>query len=633
MFDNLSTKNKTMVFVAVVLVIFSLLVYGYIYNEQKNILQELEKSSYKHFQESYEKILVKHKEFYENRVRANIRSVGVKEAFKNKDRKQLREISQGRWDTLTSENEYLKVMHFINADGKSFLRMHDINRHSDDIGQKRPMVAKVNKEHKPLDGFEEGVYGFLYRVFLPVFCNDTYIGALEFGSEPKQILEQMNYYNNIKGALFLNKNNNTKQQNGFSLGEYYLAYDNYEKSDVIFEILKDYDFKSRDHHKINNRTYILYSYDMLNYDGKSTAKVVFINDITETMDMYYLRLQSLFIFLFSLLFVLLLIINVGFKKFIAILDKTNNDLKENQKALQAILKEQKEASEKIQDYVKLIDQNIITSTTDLDGRIRHISNAFCTISGYEEAELLGHSFEKIRHPDMEKELFKMMWKALSNDEVFTSELKSLKKNGGFFWVDTTIYPIYDSEKNKIGYTSIGRNITDKKLLEELSITDGLTEIYNRRHFNNLFREIITQSKRKNELLAFIIIDVDFFKLYNDTYGHQKGDEALIKLASALKKSLKRTDDYCFRLGGEEFGIVFKPKDKQEALEFAQTIRKAINNLKIPHKTSEVDEHLSVSMGMIVEYAKEIRSDDVIYKAADDLLYRAKNEGRNRVVSN
>ena len=183
MFDNLSTKNKTMVFVAVVLVIFSLLVYGYIYNEQKNKLQELEKSSYKHFQESYEKILVKHKEFYENRVRANIRSVGVKEAFKNKDRKQLREISQGRWDTLTSENEYLKVMHFINADGKSFLRMHDINRHSDDIGQKRPMVAKVNKEHKPLDGFEEGVYGFLYRVFLPVFCNDTYIGALEFGSE------------------------------------------------------------------------------------------------------------------------------------------------------------------------------------------------------------------------------------------------------------------------------------------------------------------------------------------------------------------------------------------------------------------------------------------------------------------
>ncbi|MDY0117095.1 MAG: hypothetical protein RBR59_05940, partial [Sulfurimonadaceae bacterium] len=108
MLGNLSTKNKTMLFVAVVLVVFSLLIFGYIYNEQKNKLQELEQSYYKNFQESYYKVLAKHKEFYENRVRANIGSVGVKDAFANKEREKLQQISQGRWDTLRKENQYLK---------------------------------------------------------------------------------------------------------------------------------------------------------------------------------------------------------------------------------------------------------------------------------------------------------------------------------------------------------------------------------------------------------------------------------------------------------------------------------------------------------------------------------------------
>ncbi|MDY0117860.1 MAG: diguanylate cyclase, partial [Sulfurimonadaceae bacterium] len=678
----------------------------------------------------------------------------VKDAFANKEREKLQQISQGRWDTLRKENQYLKVMHFILADGQSFLRMHDVPVFGDNIAQKRPMVAKVNKEQKPLDGFEEGVYGFLYRVFLPVFHNENYIGTLEFGSEPKQILEEMLYYNNISGALFLNKNDSTKARDGFSLGKYHLVFDNFEEEDSVVEILKDYDFLTHAHKEVDGHVYVLYTFDMSDFNGVSTAKVVFINDITETVALYNERLQSLFVFLFSLLFILLLVVNVGFKKIIAILDKTNKDLKTNEKFLQSILdnsahaiiatdrngmitmfnnqaqkllqysaeevigkknieifyhKEdlekksielfkkikkdfmadfsvcvektkqnienrdewrfldkynhpydvqvnvttlsyngdmmsgynfiieditaQKLANKKIKDYVKLIDRNIITSTTDLDGKIIHISDAFCHVSGYEKEELLGNRFEKIRHPDIEKELFKNMWKTLLNDNIFIAELKSLKKDGGFFWVATTIYPIYDSVKNKIGYTSIGRDITDKKLLEELAITDGLTDIYNRRHFNNLFTQIITQSKRKNELLSFIIIDVDYFKLYNDTYGHQKGDEALKKVALALKNSLKRADDYCFRLGGEEFGVVFKPKDKKEALDMAESIRKKLSSLKIPHETSLVDKYLSISMGMITKYAKEIKNDDEIYKAADDLLYQAKEEGRNRVVSN
>jgi polar amino acid transport system substrate-binding protein len=170
-----------------------------------------------------------------------------------------------------------------------------------------------------------------------------------------------------------------------------------------------------------------------------------------------------------------------------------------------------------------------------------------------------------------------------------------------------------------------------KQLEKISITDALTNIYNRRYFNEIFPKVINSAKRKNELVSFIIMDIDHFKQYNDTYGHQMGDEVLRKVAKTIKDSLHRADDYCFRLGGEEFGVIFKSDAKEKASEFANIIRENIENLHINHSGNSASSYVTVSMGLICKQANDIKDDDEVYKQGDDLLYKAKESGRNKVV--
>lgn len=281
-------------------------------------------------------------------------------------------------------------------------------------------------------------------------------------------------------------------------------------------------------------------------------------------------------------------------------------------------------------YLDIVDKYVIISSTDLKGKITSVSSAFCEITGYTKEELLGKHHNIIRHPSMPSELYKQMWKTIKNDQVWSGEIQNLKKDGSFYWVYSTISPVFDHDSNKIGYTSIRQDISDKKQIELISITDGLTNIYNRRHFNELFPKIINSAKRKNEFVAFLIMDIDHFKQYNDTYGHQMGDEVLIKVAAAIKKSLQRADDYCFRLGGEEFGVIFKADSKEHAEQFANTIRENIENLHIEHSGNSAGSYVTASMGLICKNANDINNADEVYKQGDDLLYRSKESGRNRV---
>ena len=292
----------------------------------------------------------------------------------------------------------------------------------------------------------------------------------------------------------------------------------------------------------------------------------------------------------------------------------------------------KELNYKLQEKEKLLDQNIIISSTDLNGKITYISEAFSKVTGYKKNELIGNSHSILKHPDTNPELFRQLWKTISSDKTWTGEIKNLRKDGGYYWNLQSIYPVYDNFGKKIGYTSIGQDVTDKKRVEELSITDALTSIYNRRHFNELFPKIIHSAKRDNTLVSFLIMDIDFFKQYNDTYGHQMGDTTLIKLAECLKKSLRRADDYCFRLGGEEFGIIFNTDAKDKAVLFANDVRQNVESMQIEHSASSASTYVTVSIGLVCKRANEIDSSDAMYKEADDLLYKAKELGRNRVVS-
>jgi diguanylate cyclase (GGDEF)-like protein len=171
----------------------------------------------------------------------------------------------------------------------------------------------------------------------------------------------------------------------------------------------------------------------------------------------------------------------------------------------------------------------------------------------------------------------------------------------------------------------------EKKLQELSITDALTNLYNRRYFNEIFPKFINSSKRKKEKVYFAILDIDYFKLYNDNYGHLSGDKALLSVAQCMQNSLLRADDYCFRLGGEEFGILFHEKSNKQAEAFIEKIRASIEDLKIEHNYNLASKYITASLGLVGLEAESITTCDALYKDADELLYKAKENGRNRVV--
>ncbi|CAH0537243.1 diguanylate cyclase [Vibrio marisflavi] len=170
---------------------------------------------------------------------------------------------------------------------------------------------------------------------------------------------------------------------------------------------------------------------------------------------------------------------------------------------------------------------------------------------------------------------------------------------------------------------------EKKKIEKLSITDPLTGLYNRRHYNKVLPDEIRRAQRSNDWLSFVILDVDSFKQYNDNYGHHNGDSQLIDIAKTLKSHCHRASDYCFRLGGEEFGIIFSSLSPEEAAAFVERLRAAIEHLQIEHKHSCVASVVTASFGLVTTNASNYEIEQ-LYEAADTALYKAKNSGRNRV---
>lgn len=291
--------------------------------------------------------------------------------------------------------------------------------------------------------------------------------------------------------------------------------------------------------------------------------------------------------------------------------------------------------EEINTFYRIFDENIIASSTDPKGLIKNVSKAFCKISGYSKEELIGKHHNIVRHPDMPKSIYQEMWKTIKDGKVWKGDIKNLRKDGTSYWVSTIIEPIFDKFNEISGYEAVRQDITDKKRIYELSIKDGLTNVFNRRYFNDIAQEEINDSARNNKTFAFLLLDIDNFKKYNDTYGHQKGDDVLISVANSLKSTFKRSDDKVFRLGGEEFGVLINTNEESDIYNLAQDAKRNIELLNIEHKENLSIGIVSASIGLAI-ISLEIKDRhynlDYIYKLADEQLYKAKANGRNRIES-
>ena len=169
------------------------------------------------------------------------------------------------------------------------------------------------------------------------------------------------------------------------------------------------------------------------------------------------------------------------------------------------------------------------------------------------------------------------------------------------------------------------------LLEQLSMYDGLTNIKNRRFFDESFERIYNKSRRDSSNFALIMIDIDYFKPYNDNYGHGQGDVALKKVANSLQNSLKRANDLVARYGGEEFVVLIQDIDEQGLEKIAKNILESINNLQITHEYSKISSHLTISMGIAYYNSNNDIPKLKILMEADENLYKVKNSGKNNFL--
>jgi diguanylate cyclase (GGDEF)-like protein len=169
-------------------------------------------------------------------------------------------------------------------------------------------------------------------------------------------------------------------------------------------------------------------------------------------------------------------------------------------------------------------------------------------------------------------------------------------------------------------------------LEALSNTDGLLEIANRRHFDAKLDEEWRRAHRQQQPLSLLMIDVDYFKRYNDRYGHQAGDRCLQSVAMASLAALRRPGDLLARYGGEELAVILPNTEQNGAMLVAQAIQGGLAELRIPHSGSVVADHVTVSIGVATMVHDKQTHGAQLLAAADHGLYSAKEGGRNRICT-
>ncbi len=299
------------------------------------------------------------------------------------------------------------------------------------------------------------------------------------------------------------------------------------------------------------------------------------------------------------------------------------------------LTEQKKAEEDLRKLSRAVEQSPVTvMITDLNGDLTYVNPKFCEVSGYEAEEVIGENPRFLKSGHTSDEEYKTLWKTISSGNEWRGELHTRKKNGELFWESASISPIKSADGAITHYVAIKEDLTERKRLEEklreLSFVDGLTGLANRRSYEKAIKNEWNRAKRTKTAISVIMIDIDYFKSYNDTLGHAAGDECLRSVALSLKSKTVRGGDMLARYGGEEFIVILPSSDKNTATRLAEILRAKVESLGIKHPASVISDYVTISLGVASTIPGEVSDSSTLVSAADGELYRAKEEGRNMV---
>lgn len=279
----------------------------------------------------------------------------------------------------------------------------------------------------------------------------------------------------------------------------------------------------------------------------------------------------------------------------------------------------------------------------------HFDEQWCHLIGYKLNELPQHfhTWESRVHPEDLPQSVLDINAHLNEQTPFFRNVHRMKHKDGHWVYIMSSGQVTERNANNQAVRFIGTHTdithlkeveqaleSSNKKLKKLSLIDGLTGLSNRHALEEFFDKEWGHWKESQTPFSILMIDIDFFKHYNDTYGHLVGDDCLKQVAKVLSENVKRTHDIATRFGGEEFLIVLSGVQSDEAEKIAEKIRHDIENLKIDHSASQVSQYVTVSVG--VSYCAETlqkQDTETAISEADQALYKAKEQGRNQVVLN
>ncbi|MFD2443272.1 diguanylate cyclase domain-containing protein [Bacillus sp. CGMCC 1.16607] len=293
-------------------------------------------------------------------------------------------------------------------------------------------------------------------------------------------------------------------------------------------------------------------------------------------------------------------------------------------------------------YFKVMAENStdLISTHHIDGSFKYLSPSCTKILGYEPQELIGKNPYDFYHPADFEKIKQSHATILNNKREFVARYRFKRKDEEYIWLETTSKLMMSKGNQQAEIICASRDFTDRKQVEEellkvneklkkLSNLDGLTEIANRRSFDHTLEKEWKKAIKENTPISLILFDIDHFKIYNDTYGHQQGDECIIEVANTAQSLFTDETTLVARYGGEEFAIILPNKNKKVSTELAEELRKTIQNLAIPHMNSKVIPFVTISAGVSTIIPTANKSHLQLIITADEALYLAKKE-RNQV---
>lgn len=290
----------------------------------------------------------------------------------------------------------------------------------------------------------------------------------------------------------------------------------------------------------------------------------------------------------------------------------------------------------------------ISDNSKPDNPLIFVNPAFERMTGYSFDEITRVNCRVLQRNDRDQPAIAVVHRAIERGEYCLATLRNYRKDGTMFWNELSISPIFDHDGAVTHFIGIQKNVTTRVLLEQqlqaknqsfeqirsqleqLAVMDGLTGIYNRRFFDAQLDIQWKIAQRNNDPLTLIMLDIDNFKQFNDSYGHQAGDDALKAVAGALSRSFSRASDFVARYGGEEFVVLAIGMTMSRAAHFAESLCQQVRDLRIPHGASGTG-YLTVSAGYAVHMFAAHEGPAVLLADADRALYLAKQQGRNQAI--